>query len=174
MSGKAWCSRIRGRHDVLAVMKTPSHILSSMQGRFQWGPDGRNCLTTIEAFAKEYLPDYTPIYTRWLEMSEPQSWRHAIKEYGSLLEGHRQVLTGAGLIETSPPVIPGDLVVASTTTILPSSGAKWDGRKGRDLLLFVDDTCQYWYWGSTLVPALMDDVPKIVFRFPMWADKRRF
>ena len=146
-------------------MKTPSTVLSEMQSPFSWGAEGHNCLTTIEALAKEYLDDYKPIYGRWLNLSEPQSWRVALKEYGSLLETHRQHLLAAGLIETTPPIQPGDLVVASSKTTM-IDGSKWDGRKGRDLILFVDDGCRFWYWGhSGLEPVAVSEEPSIVFRF---------
>lgn len=148
-------------------MRTPSEVLSDCQGPFRWGVDSPyNCLGTIEALAAEYLDDYTPIYTRWLEMTEPGSWRAAIKEYGSLEEGHRQHLLGAGLIETTPPIQPGDLVVADATTTM-MDGSKWDGRKGRALILFVDDSFHFWYWGMEgMSPVALSEDPSIVFRFP--------
>lgn len=146
-------------------MKTPSIILSECQAPFSWGPDGHNCLTTIEALAKEYLPNYKPLYSAWLAMDEPKSWRKAIKDYGSLLECHRQILTGAGLIEVGLPYQPGDLVVS--TFMVTVEGAEWDSTGGRELLLFVDDSHRLWYWGvSGLNPAQVSEQPSTMFRFP--------
>ena len=150
--------------DGVTTMKTPSHVLSECQGTFEWGR--HDCLSTIEALARQYQDDYKPIYSQWLALTEPQSWRVALKQYGSLLEGHRQHLVGAGLVETTPPIQPGDLVVASSKTLMVD-GSEWDGRKGRDLILFVDDSCLYWYWGvDGLSPVTLGAEPSIVFRFP--------
>lgn len=145
-------------------VKSPSEIYSEYQYPFEWRR--YDCLSLIEAMAEEYLPSYTPIYSRWHQLTEPEAYRTAYKEYGSLLQCHRQHLLPAGLIEASLPLIPGDLVVADTTTTLPD-GSTWDGRHGRELLLFVDDSYRLWYWAlSGMVYAKLERDPTTVFRFP--------
>ena len=147
-------------------MKTPSQVMSICQGEYSWGIDGNNCLVTIEFLAKEYLPNYKPIYTRWLEMTEPESWRTAIKEYGSLFECHKYHLLRAGLVQDAPPYRPSDLVVSSSVTSRVD-GAEWDGRDGRELILFVDDGHRLLYWGPDgLQPVRVSEKPTMLFRFP--------
>ena len=144
-------------------MKTPSQLLSDMQGTFLWGH--RDCLSTIEHLAKEYLFEYEPIYTEWLEMTEPEAWKTALKRNGSFLATHRPLLLKAGLIEASVPVQPGDIVVADCTVTLPTKET-WDGSNGRELLVFIDESFTYWYWGYTLSPVTLSAPPSTVFRFP--------
>ena len=136
-----------------------------MQGTYQWGE--RDCLGVLEEMAKEYLPDYQPIYVGRDTMTEKQAWRIAHEEYGSALAGHRAYLTQAGLLEATPPIQPGDVAIIHYKIHSAAGCSAWDGSDGHETLAFVDDSYRFLCWNPCgLQPANVDREPIAVFRFP--------
>ena len=144
-------------------MRTPSDILSEIQAPFEWGK--HDCISTMKAFVTEYIGP-TEVFDQFHQMEEPDSWRASLKEHGSLLGAYRHHLLQLGMVETEPPYRPGDFVISSGVTKL-TDGAQWNGKHGRELALFVDNSYRLWYWGASgLLPAELSEPPTIIFRFP--------